>query len=299
MPSPTSPIPEPAPERPAVVHPPRVRRRTRARNRSTARPSMNQGPATTPKPSPPASIRPVKKQEADPGDGWEITDLIAAGLLDVVPGDPPVPVSVWRATGSQEPPTSPATLYRGLTPRLAARLLAIYTDPGQTVVDTTSDPAVAGAAGAGARRYLNLPLPPSRRMPDLSGQVALILLRWPSTGSRLRHDGDGEHPDTQPKLQACADLLHADGHTVVILAPPAGAAYHDHARTIIPAARQAGLGYLQHLVIITTPTDQPTPASQAEPAPAETPDSGPDAAFARTQAHLDLLVFILRHGTRS
>jgi hypothetical protein len=61
-----------------------------------------------------------------------------------------------RATGPNEPPTTPDALYAGLTPRVAAILLAIYTDPGDLVLDATADPAVAGAGG---RRYRHLNTP--------------------------------------------------------------------------------------------------------------------------------------------
>jgi hypothetical protein len=221
-------------------------------------------------------------------------------VLDAVPGDPPVPVSVWRATGPDDPPVTADVIASGLTPRLAELLLGIWTDPGQLVLDATADPTVAGAAAAGARTYVALE-PQGRRVPtaDLRGQAALILLRWPPdllalSGAPAPQAATIDQPkpsttptslpgvpspDPGPALRACRVLLAADGHTVVILAPPTDSHYRDYARDVIAAARHAGLGYLQHLVVITS-DPHPTVA-------------GTDW-IAHSRAHVDLLVFVLR-----
>jgi hypothetical protein len=291
MPFPTSP-PEPRPQPPASARPsPTTRRPTRRRPAPTtapieAAPSL---PTTAPSPA-----------EADPDDpypGWAIADLVAAGVVEAVPGDPPVPVSVWRATAA-EAALPVASLHRGLSPTLAARLLAIYTDPGQTVIDTTDDPAVAGAAGAGARRYLSTTLLEPTRRPEPHSEVGLILLRWPlaqpTAAPRWRQDA--RSPAPQAILRTCAALLSAEGHTVVILAPPDAGTYRDHARTLIPAARRAGLGYLQHLVVITIQSEQPlpTPTGSTEASLPAAVAAGGESA--RAHEHLDLLVFVLRQS---
>jgi hypothetical protein len=217
-------------------------------------------------------------------DEWESADLVAAGVLDTVPGDPPVPVSVWRATGPDAPSVSPHTARAGFSARLAGMLLAIWTDVGDNVIDATADPAVEGAAYAGGRRYRTLELPPPpQQVRDLSGQVALILLRWPPAPPPRTNSGpatmltaplegsdrdraqvpDGEAgpapADTRSSaraarrsLGACREMLSSNGHTVVILAPPAGGVYRGYARQIIHVARDAGLGYLQHIVLVTS-----------------------------------------------
>jgi hypothetical protein len=216
-----------------------------------------------------------------------------------------VPVSVWRAASPQDLSTSAGAVYGGLTPRLAARLLAIYTDPGQIVVDTTSDPAVAGAAGAGGRRYLALRLPcPPRQAGDLAGRAGLILLLWPPQSTATGSAADTSNPsgpDAGVVLEACRDLLCADGHTVVILVPPAGGVYRDYARMIIPAARAAGLGYLRHLVVITEHAEQPPP-ERDDPGPGPARDGVQEGSRAESAPEprppLDLLVFILRSGCR-
>jgi hypothetical protein len=216
---------------------------------------------------------------------WQICDLVAAGVLDTVPGDPPVPVSVWRATGPDDPPPSPGQIFTGLTTRLAQMLLAIWTDPGETVIDTTADTAVQAAAESGARTYLARHLPTTQQqVADLRGNAALILLRWPPTPQPehrpepAQDTAPGQPPDqsmvsaTEDQaarssasgpgsvLGACRQLLCPDGHTIVILAPPSGGRLdRDYAREVIPAARAAGLGYLQHLVVITS---HPQPVSR-------------------------------------
>lgn len=302
MPSPLPPpMPEPGPDVPAGANHSRTRRRPFQRRRS--RSPLQPRPAVPPAAGSTPAAGSGGAGEPGPPQGWEIADLIATGVLDVVPGDPPVPVSVWRATGPQDPPASPAALYRGLTPQLAARLVTLYTDPGQVVIDCTGDPAIAGAAGAGGRAYRAFDLPDVDLLRhERSGDVGLILLRWPPPSAPTASvEGAGTGPDPQAVLEACAALLCADGHTVVILAPPTGGIYRDYARTIIPAARLAGLGYLQHVVVITLDTDPPPtppPPARQKRGQKAAGSSAPGGPASRDQGHLDLLVFILRHGTR-
>jgi hypothetical protein len=68
-------------------------------------------------------------------------------LIDLVPGDPPVPITVWRTarTGTDAGRTVPT--------RLAARLIAAYTRPGEAVVDLTADHSLTTACRTGQRRH--------------------------------------------------------------------------------------------------------------------------------------------------
>src|SRR5215207_4487390 len=91
---------------------------------------------------------------ADGSDPLALTELVTAGALDAVGGDPPVPISVWRVAGVNRPAEGGGA--DGLIPRLAALLIGSYTRRGDTVVDLTGDPTIAGAAGAGARSYLTV-----------------------------------------------------------------------------------------------------------------------------------------------
>jgi len=81
-------------------------------------------PSSTPSPS-------------SPGDGPPI---------DLVAGDPPVPITVWRTPAGHEDQAS-------IPGRLAERLVAAYSRPGEIVVDVTDDAALASPCASGGRRY--------------------------------------------------------------------------------------------------------------------------------------------------
>jgi hypothetical protein len=66
---------------------------------------------------------------------------------DLVAGDPPVPLTVWRTA------RTPADTGRRIGARLAARLVAAYSRPGEAVVDLTHHHALAPACAAGNRRH--------------------------------------------------------------------------------------------------------------------------------------------------
>ncbi|MER7276650.1 hypothetical protein ABT369_19620 [Dactylosporangium sp. NPDC000244] len=68
-------------------------------------------------------------------------------LIDLVAGDPPVPITVWRTarTGGDRGASMPA--------RLARRLVAAYSRPADIVVDLTGDHILTTACTAGGRRH--------------------------------------------------------------------------------------------------------------------------------------------------
>jgi hypothetical protein len=61
--------------------------------------------------------------------------------IDVVAGEPAVPLTVWR--------TPTGVGQASISPRLAERLITAYSRPGEAVVDLTEDHALAGAATVG------------------------------------------------------------------------------------------------------------------------------------------------------
>jgi hypothetical protein len=67
--------------------------------------------------------------------------------VDLVAGDPPVPITVWRTARTS------ADAGRSIGGRLAARLVAAYSRPGEAVVDLTDDHSLTPACAAGARRH--------------------------------------------------------------------------------------------------------------------------------------------------
>lgn len=219
-----------------------------------------------------------------------MSQLIAAGDIDVVPGHPPVPIAVWRVAAVDAPYGH--GLADGLTPRMAALLIGAYTRPGDTIVSLGHDVALAGAAGGGGRRYRHV-----ERASDLvglqqvAGTVRLIVLAWPASS----------RTDVAPAVQpvelfaACRRLMAADGCTIVVLAAADPVdAYTDQSRVILPAARHAGLGWLQHIVAITAPITGERITWRAAPT-----DRASLRAAAHVTIHLDLLVLVPRrphHG---
>ena len=239
-----------------------------------------------PHPEPDPTISPA------PDDGTDRRDPRAKSVPTDVPdlgptlGAAPVPITVWRAAGVDQPARHQSA--DGFTPRLAALLVGAYTRAGDTILDLSCDPTIEGAAGAGARRYL--PVHDRTDLTDIArprGSVALIVLRWPTRTDRLT-------PAMALDLfTVCRSLLSRDGQTVVVLAlPPGSGPYIDHARVLIPAAQHAGLHYLQHIVAVTAPIVGEHRTTRAAPAYATTL-----RAATHLTTHLDLLVFEL-HGGR-
>jgi hypothetical protein len=66
---------------------------------------------------------------------------------DLIGGDRPVPITVWRTARTTD------DTGRSVGARLAARLIAAYSRPGEAVVDLTPDHALTTACSIGARRH--------------------------------------------------------------------------------------------------------------------------------------------------
>ncbi len=233
------------------------------------------------------------------GDLLDLSRLIVAEGIDVIAGDPPVPISVWRLAYAAHRPGGGHDPAGAFTPGLAAPLVATFSRPGQTILDLNHDAAIQGAAGAGARRYRTVTDP--RNLDELAGSehlagaVDLVVSRWPHpdphpTDTQDRTDGTSGPDAAADLFTACRTLLAPDGLTVLVLAPPPpGPPYVEHAQVVIPAAHHAGLGYLQHIIVVTAPiAGEPTPRL-ASPA-----DGATLRAATHIRAHLDLLVFVLR-----
>ena len=201
--------------------------------------------------------------------------------VDVVPGDPPVPITVWRVADPDHP-------YRhdldGLTGRTAQLLVALYTRPGDTIVSLRHDPALAGAAGAGGRTYLPVDHPADLADVDhVAGTVRLVVLLWPPT----RRDDPVSPAEATDLFTACRVITGRDGCTIVALAAaPPGDTYAEHSGLLIPAARHAGLGWLQHIIAITAPIAGERITWRATPV-----DRATLRAATHVKIHVDLLVF--------
>src|SRR6266545_3881999 len=68
-----------------------------------------------------------------------------AAAIDLVAGDPPVPITVWRTPAGDGQASVPF--------RLAERLVSAYSRPDEVVIDVTDDHALSDAAGHGGRRH--------------------------------------------------------------------------------------------------------------------------------------------------
>jgi hypothetical protein len=185
--------------------------------------------------------------------------------VDVVSGDPPVPITVWR---------TPAADAGVMSDRLAARLLAAYTRRGDTVHDATFDPEFARAVTAAGRQVSRWTGHPS----DPTGLCALVLTGWPMP----------TEVDPVIVLGALRRRLHHDGVLVALIANPQPGGGPVDVGPMVHAARQARLTYLQHIVAVTASTDGEhlTPPLGTVEAPA-----------AHLRVHTDLLAFV-RGGDR-
>ncbi|MGC5288915.1 hypothetical protein [Micromonospora sp. DT231] len=68
-------------------------------------------------------------------------------LIDLIAGDPPVPITVWRTARTD---ADPHTI---LPTRLAYRLVAAYSRPGEAVADLTTDHVLAPICAQGGRQH--------------------------------------------------------------------------------------------------------------------------------------------------
>ena len=154
---------------------------------------------------------------------------------DVVPGDPPVPITVWHLPRPVPGSTVPAAVVR--------RLIVNYTAPDATIVDlTTLPPTTPTSSRAGSHAG-------SRTLPHLGRPVDLIVSSWPVDPPT----GADEY------LAGCAAHLAGGGCLALVLAV---SDTPDHLGDLVAAGRSAGLTYLQHVVVAhhlgasTSPTDR-------------------------------------------
>jgi len=142
---------------------------------------------------------------------------------DVIPGQPPVPITVWHVPAARAGET--------VSLALAERLVMNFTHGRRLVIDLTEGEQLAQAVAAARRRHV-------RHDPaDLAHgteRAALIVLGWPDP-----------HAHTEPYLTACAARLMLGGCVAVVL----DGIDIGVNQVLIAAARAAGLTYLQHLVI--------------------------------------------------
>jgi hypothetical protein len=82
----------------------------------------------------------------DPNPARPVDPYVDPSLIDLVAGDPPVPITVWRTARTAADSSTVGA-------RLAYRLVSTYSRPGEAVVDLTDGHALIGACAAGGRRH--------------------------------------------------------------------------------------------------------------------------------------------------
>ncbi len=143
---------------------------------------------------------------------------------DVIPGDPPVPITVW--------PVPPAQHGETMSNAMGVRLVHNLTHPSDLIIDLTAGPQLARAIIAAGRRSN---LQDARPFGWGWQQATLIVTGWPA-----------DQPATPAEFfSRCRSSLVPGGCVAVLL--PHGTDVALPVDVII-AARKAGLAYLQHIV---------------------------------------------------
>jgi hypothetical protein len=189
--------------------------------------------------------------------------------IDLVPGDPPVPITVWRT-----PAADPSG---GMSARLAIRLLSAYSRHGDAVHDATADPVFAQVITVTGRH------PAAAHRGEPTEPATLVLTTWPPANDTV---------DPVIVLGALGRRLVPAGVVVAVVTHPAGAPQPIEAGPLVRAAGQARLAYLQHIVAVHAPMA----GDRIEPGPADHADAA--AGFRHLRVHTDLLVFTPTGGRR-
>ncbi|MGQ5261036.1 hypothetical protein ACTWLT_09800 [Micromonospora sp. ZYX-F-536] len=255
-------------------------------------------------------------------------------LTDLVAGDPPVPITVWRTARTA------ADTGRTIGARLAYRLVAAYSRPGDTVVDCTDDHALGAACLVGRRRHHpgwftegpSFLIGPATRQadPDPSDEqddngdvpemgawfgddltdpsdadpangaspeaTGLVVASWPLDANEATN-----RVRLARLLTACARLLRPGGCLVLIVAVPAGTiATPEDFSPLATEAANVGLGYLQHIVAVTADTDADAfvyHVTDEELLALARDTSGQQWTLTHHRVHADLFVFTTGSAT--
>jgi hypothetical protein len=127
----------------------------------------------------------------------------------------------------------------------------------------------------------------------------LLILRWPPAIHAAHPPVKPPHaaaPGVDPEAMAdlftaCRVLLAADGYTIVAV-PPATNAHAEHLWQLVPAARKAGLGWVEQIVAVTAAINGDHLAVPAAPTDRSALRLADDLSV-----HIDLYVFVIRQDT--
>ena len=260
--------------------------------------------------------------------------------IDLVAGDPPVPITVWRTPAGDGQASVPS--------RLAERLMSAYSRPGEVVIDLTDDHALGGAAAQGGRRHhpawftdastliIGPPTPPTAHTRDdrppgrparrrrrgevdppgitawfgddltdphlpptgaapaaadtVHGATSLLVTCWPLHAAGARH-----RTRLRWLLQGGVTLLRPGGCLVLVVRAVADApASPQDFSPLVDAARDAGLGYLQHIVAVRADADGDQFTYYATDEELQALAASGQLPVAHLPVHADLLVFTPR-----
>jgi hypothetical protein len=182
---------------------------------------------------------------------------------EIVPGHPPVPITVWHLPPPRPGEVVPANVTR--------RLAANYTHAGSAATAlVTATPPLPGHHRPGGGRGVRL---------------ELVITTWPMTGSA----------DTAATVhvRGCVELLAPDGCLAVVLA---NGDIPDQLGDLVGVARDTGLTYLQHIVVAHTLRPRPAPASLPQVNAVRSPGARRAArerssGWRHLRVHTDILVF--------
>jgi hypothetical protein len=243
-------------------------------------------------------------------------------MIDQVPGVPPVPITVWR-TPSNDTHTS-------MSPRLAYRLVAAYSAPGDIIIDLTGTDSIAEVAATGHRIHLRAAFGAARL--TISAAAPPAGASTP-TGTAARRGveaaepsdwfGDDLHTPTNPDTGALHGGPVADGRPSLIVAPwpldqreagnatrlgvlvatatrilrPGGCLIFSTRQpaadftALVDAGHTVGLRYLQHIIAISADIDGDHFVYYADGRDLDHPDPP-----RHTRIHTDLIVFTTTSG---
>jgi len=186
---------------------------------------------------------------------------------DVVPGEPPVPITVWYIPRPPDATTAHAIAVSG---QMTRRLVANYARRGAVIIDLTTCVPSSLPADATAELVITQ-WPPAAPAPRTTGRPR-----------RARHPAHPSHGGPVPEvhLGVCVERLAAHGRVAVIVAYPDPP---DLLGVLVTAARAHRLTYLQHIVV----------AHHLPAPPGGRPEDAavPPVAHRHLRVHTDVLVF--------
>lgn len=198
-------------------------------------------------------------------------------------------IAVWRLEDRADD-LAPSDLAVGFGSRLTHRLILVYTDPGDLVVDLDDDPAVRRACGREDRRY-RCPNTPDEieGFDPVADRIRLLVLSWPTRRT-------GARPGDVADVFAACHAVAAGGMTALALVSSAepghpGSTFAEHLPALLSAAHRAGLTQVLQIVAVASTHTGDQFRYFASPEEADAARRAAPASTAGRPQHIDVLVF--------